>query len=135
MATTQPMSPAARRYMRRLIPLFLLYVVVLFASLWAIRAMAPTGPLLWALAVAPALPLVGCIVVMGLYLIEEKDEFQRTVLAEAMLWGIGAVLTVTTVWGFLENARVLPHFQTYLAFPLFCGAQGLAQAFIRRRYR
>lgn len=135
MPDTRPMSPAGRRYTRRLIPLILVYVVLLSASLWIIRTMAPSGPLLWILGLAPALPVVGCIVAMGRYLVEETDEFPRAVLVEAMLWGIGAVLTLTTVWGFLENAEVLPHFQTYLAFPLFCGAQGMAQAFIWRRYR
>ena len=135
MSSTNPMSPAGRRYARRMIPLMVLYVVFLCASLWVIRTLSPTGPVLWLMGLAPALPVVGCIVAMGRYLVEETDEFPRAVLAEAMLWGIGAVLTLTTVWGFMENAGVLPHFQTYLAFPLFCGAQGLAQAFIRRRYR
>lgn len=130
-----PASPAMRRYLGRFIPVMVLYVIVLSATLWAISTLTPTGPLLWALAVAPALPVVGCIVVMGLYLLEEKDEFTRAVTVESMLWGIGATLTLTTVWGFLENADVLPHFQTYLAFPLFCGAQGLAQFFVARRYR
>lgn len=135
MVRSNPTSPAMRRYLGRFTPVMVLYVVVLSATLWAINTLAPKGPLLWALAVAPALPLVACIVVMGLYLVEEKDELPRAVTVESMLWGIGATLTLTTVWGFLENADVLPHFQTYLAFPLFCGAQGLAQLFVARRYR
>lgn len=135
MIRTNPKSPATVRYMRRMMPLFVAYVVVLVGTLWAIRTMSPSGPLLWVLAVAPAIPLVGVIAAMGFYLAEETDEFPKRILVEAMLWGIGATLTLTTVWGFLENADVLPHFPTYLAFPIFCGAQGVAQAFVSRRYR
>lgn len=130
-----PRSPAARRYVARFIPAMLLYVVVLFGSIWTLRHLAPTGPLLWLLAVAPALPIVAAIVVMGLYLLEETDEFLRATLAQSMLWGIGVTMTVCTVWGFLENADLAPHLPLFLVFPLFCAAFGLAQPFVTRRYR
>jgi hypothetical protein len=52
-----------------------------------------------------------------------------------MLWGIGITLALATVWGFLENADLVPHLSSFLMFPLFCGAMGLAQPFIWRRYR
>ncbi len=133
--TSRPMSPAARRYMKRFIPSMLLYVVVLTASLVAIGQFRPQGPLLWALAVAPALPILAVIVVMGLFLVEETDELPRLVMAQSMLWGIGITLAVATVWGFLENADLVPHLSSFLMFPLFCGAMGLAQPFIWRRYR
>jgi len=135
MIRTNPMSAAGRRYLTRFMPLMVAYVAVLMGCIWTIRFQAPTGPLLWLLAVAPALPLVGCIVVMGLYLTEEKDELPRVILVESMLWGIGLTLAATTIWGFLENADVVPHFPTYLTFPIFCGAMGISQAFVSRRYR
>jgi hypothetical protein len=130
-----PRSPAARRYMARFLPAMLLYVGVLFGSIAVLRYMAPTGPLLWIVAVAPALPIIGAIVAMGLYMIEETDEFLRATLAQAMLWGIGVTMTVCTVWGFLENADLLPHPPLYLIFPLFCFSFGVAQPFVSRRYR
>jgi hypothetical protein len=130
-----PRSPAARRYLARFLPAMLLYVGVLFGSIAVLRYMAPTGPLLWIVAVAPALPIIGAIVAMGLYMIEETDEFLRATLAQAMLWGIGVTMTVCTVWGFLENADLLPHPPLYLIFPLFCFSFGVAQPFVSRRYR
>lgn len=133
--TSRPMSPAARRYMKRFIPSMLLYVVVLTGSLVAIDQFRPQGPLLWALAVAPALPILAVIVVMGLFLVEETDELPRLVMAQSMLWGIGITLAVATVWGFLENAGLVPHLSSFLMFPLFCGAMGIAQPFVWRRYR
>jgi hypothetical protein len=130
-----PMSPAAKRYMARFMPLMALYVVVLMGALFAMKGLDAKGPLLWALAVAPALPLIGAIGVMGLYLLEEKDEFPRAVLVESMIWGIGILLVATTVWGFLENADLVPHVPSFLMFPFFCGAMGLSQIFVWRRYR
>lgn len=128
-------SVAARRYLRRFFPTMIAYVVVLAASLRIIRAYDPKGPLLWLLGVAPAIPVMGVIAVMGLYLMEETDEFQRTVLVQSMLWGIGITLGLGTAWGFLENVGAIAHFPLYLIFPVFCGAFGLAQPFVRRRYQ
>jgi hypothetical protein len=128
-------TPALRNYLRRFVPAMVGYVVVLSASLHAIEAYHPKGPLLWVLGVAPALPLLGVIAAMGMYLMEETDEFLRTVLVQSMLWGIGITLALATAWGFLENVGALPHFPLYLIFPVFCGAFGLAQPFVKRRYQ
>jgi xanthosine utilization system XapX-like protein len=129
------MTPAARRYLARFVPAMLAYVGMLFGSLWVIRNLDPQGPLLWALAIAPALPIIAVIAIMGLYLVEETDEFVRATLAQAMLWGIGITLAGCTAWGFLENADVVPHMPLYLVFPMFCGSFGLAQPFVRQRYQ
>jgi|EndMetStandDraft_6_1072998.scaffolds.fasta_scaffold97136_2 hypothetical protein len=129
------LSIAGRRYLRRFFPAMTGYVVVLFASLAVIRAYHPDGPVLWLLGVAPAIPLLGVIAAMGLYLMEETDEFLRTVLVQSLLWGIGITMAFCTAWGFLENVGVVPHFPLYLIFPVFCGAFGLAQPFVKRRYQ
>lgn len=132
---SNPQTAAGRRYLRRFVPAMIGYVVVLFASLRFIEAQHPTGPLLWLLGVAPAIPIIAVIAVMGLYMMEETDEFLRTVLVQSMLWGIGVTLALCTAWGFLENVGAVPHFPLYLIFPIFCGAFGLAQPFVRRRYQ
>lgn len=131
----QVKSPAARRYLARFFPAILAYVAVLFGSIWTIRNLHPEGPLLWLVAVAPAVPIIAAIAAMGLYMVEETDEFLRAILAQSMLWGIGVTMALCTVWGFLENAGLLPHPPLYLIFPLFCFSFGVAQPFISRRYR
>jgi hypothetical protein len=131
----QSMTPALRRYLVRFAPAMLAYVGVLSGSLWAIRNLDPEGPLLWLLAIAPALPIIAVITIMGLYLIEEADEFVRAMLVQAMLWGIGVTLAGCTVWGFLENVGLVEHLPLFMVFPLFCGAMGLAQPLVRWRYR
>jgi len=130
-----PKSPAGRRYMARMMPAMLLYVAVLFGSIYILRHLEPGGLLIWIVAVAPAVPIIGAIVAMGLYMAEETDEFLRATMAQSMLWGIGVTITLCTIWGFLENADLLPHPPLYLIFPLFCASFGLAQPFVSRRYR
>lgn len=118
-------NPAQRRYIRRFIPMMLGYVVLLFAANSLMEAWHPDGALLAVLAVLPALPLIGVIVVMGLYLIEEKDEFLRQRLVIAMLGGLGGLLAVATIWGFLQLFHVVVPAPLFLAFPTWCALFGL----------
>ena len=131
----QRRNPAQRRYVRRFLPMMALYAVVLFAVTGYFRAHHPAGAWLALLSVLPALPLLGGIAVIGLYLVEERDEFIRQRLVMAMIGGIGVLLAITTVWGFLEMNAVVPHFPTFLAFPLFCAAFGLIQCVVAVRDR
>lgn len=128
-------GPVMRRYRRRLAIALMTYCVVLMGSIYLLHRVDLSGPLLWLVAAAPAIPILGVLVVMGLYLKEEPDEFERAVHVEAMIWGLGVVLAVTTVWGFLSNANVVPAPPLFLVFPLFCVSWGLSQPFIRRRYQ
>jgi hypothetical protein len=52
-----------------------------------------------------------------------------------MLWGIGATLAVTSVWGFLENFVQVVHFDLYLVFPLFWFFVGIFSPVLKARYR
>lgn len=132
---TKTMSPAGKRYLARFAPAMTAYVGVLFASIWWIKHQDPHGALLWLLAIAPALPIIAVIAIMGLYVVEETDEFQRSILVQAMLWGIGVTLAGCTAWGFLENVELVAHLPLYMVFPIFCLAMGLAQPLVRWRYR
>lgn len=128
-------GPVMKRYRRRLAAAMIAYFLVLIGSLSLLRGDHLSGPLLWIVAAAPAMPILGVLVTMGLYLKEEPDEFERMIHVEAMLWGLGAVLGVSTVWGFLANAEVVPAPPLFLIFPLFCLTWGFSQPLIRRRYQ
>jgi hypothetical protein len=128
-------NPAQRRYVRRFLPAMGAYVAILFGCTWAAKAYAPQGTALFLLSLLPALPLLVAIGVMGLYLREETDEFIRDRLVTAMIGGMGITLAVTTVWGFLENGGVVPHFATFLAFPLWCASFGIVQCLLNLRDR
>ena len=122
-----PATPAARNYMRRLVPTMAAYVVILLAARWAAERWQPEGALQVVLAILPALPVVVVMVVMGLYLGEERDEYLKQRVAMAMLIGTGFLISVATVWGFLEDGGIVPHLPAYWAFMLWCLGMGVAQ--------
>lgn len=128
-------SAAGRRYLRRFAPAMASYVGILFATTYALRIWHPTGVALIILSALPALPLIAVIGVMGLYITEERDEFLRHRLVTAMVIGLGGLLVVTTMWGFLENGGAVAHFPTFMAFPLWCALFGLAQCGLSLRDR
>lgn len=131
----QPISNAAKRYLWRFLPSMAAYIVVLMGIVTWFQLSPPQGAVRYLGAVAPAVPLLGCIWSMGAFLTEEQDEFERMVVIRAMLWGIGLTLAATTVWGFLETFADAPRFPLYLVFPLFTSLFGIAQAPIRRSFR
>jgi len=128
-------NPAIKRYNYRGAVVMALYVVFLLLAVWVFKLHPPTGVAAYALAVLPSLPIVGMLVVAGLYLAEEKDEFIRNTQVQAMLGGIGGTLAVTSVWGFLENFVHVPHMDLYLVFPLFWVFVGVSMFVVKLRYR
>lgn len=96
-------SPAIRRYTWRVAIAMTLYVVILVAVDLIVRRAPPTGILLYALAVLPALPVIGVFAALGRYLVEEKDEYQRACVVRQILYATGLTLAITTVWGFLSS--------------------------------
>ncbi len=128
-------TPAFKRYQVRVIGASLLYAVALCGAVWLFKHQPPTGALRYVVAAAPAVPLVGIIVAMGLFLREEDDEFQRRLMVEQMLWSTGATLTVATVWGFLENFGLTPHYEAYWGAVVWFAMFGLARFVVRWRYR
>ena len=128
-------TAAGRRYLKRFFPTMTAYVVALFGATWALRHYDPQGIALILLSVLPALPIIGVIGVMGLYLLEEKDEYLRARIVTAMLVGLALMLSITSAWGFMEEAGVLPHLPAYFAFIIWCAGWGLSQCVASLRER
>jgi hypothetical protein len=112
-----------------------LYVLALAVMSLTIDHLHPKGVTLVLLALLPTLPIVAGIVVIAQYLSEQKDEFVRTLLIESMLWGVGATLVVTTVWGALEKFAHIRPMDLFLIYPLCCVFAILARVVVKRRYR
>jgi amino acid permease len=129
------LSTAAKRYARRFTAAMSLYALALVVAIGAYIRIQPTGVLAYALAIAPAIPLVAAIVIIGLYLREETDEFERAVQVESALWATGGMLAIATVWGFLETFRLAPNVPTWAVFPIWAVLLGPAQIIARWRYR
>jgi hypothetical protein len=128
-------SPAMKRYNYRFIATMLGYVAFLGPAAWVFSHHPPTGIVAYLLAVLPAIPIVAGLAVAGIYLGEEKDEFQRTIFIQSMLWSIGSTLVVTTVWGFLEHFLQVWRLELYLVFPLFWFFVGVSSPLIKARYK
>ena len=101
-------SPAINRYVVRLIVLMGIYLVTLFVAVRLFRADAVSGPLAYALAVLPALPIIGVFWAVMRLLVEEQDEFIRLLHTRQCLFATGFCLTIMTVWEFLQNFDLVP---------------------------
>ena len=109
---------ANARYTIGILVTMSLYGLILTASLWAIRTQHPAGLWLDVLAIAPALPVGGAIVVFHRY-IAEVDEYVRAVVVKRFVTATGATLFITTAIGFLENGTGKTIMSLYLVYPLF----------------
>jgi len=108
-----------------------LYVAALFGSITLIQSQAPTGPLLYLLAVLPALPIGGTILTFLAY-IGRVDEYLRAVLVRRFIIATGLTLFICTAWGFIEENAGGHHFSLYLVYPLFWGLFGLTSLIMRQ---
>ena len=130
-----PTSKPRRRYLYRLIPTMVTYLALVFFAKWAFQHLHPSGLVVYLLAIIPALPLVGSLAVVGLYIAEESDEFERSVVIQAMLWGIGGALSLSTIWRSLEDFANAPHISTLFFYIFFWVFAAISQPIIRLRYR
>ena len=130
-----PLSKAGRQYIYRLLPTMIVYIAFLFIAQWTFHHLHPTGLLVYLLAVLPALPLIGSLAIVGLYIAEESDEFERSILIQSMLWGFGGALSISTIWGFLGEFAKAPPVSAFYVYLFFWIFMGISQPFIRMRYR
>lgn len=128
-------TPAARRYARRFSLVSGLYVALIGANTGISHTLHPSQTVLGIMAVITALPIVAMLVVMGLYLREETDEFVRDRLVTSMLIGLGILFAATSILGLLQFERIVGDVPVFLTFPLWCAAFGLTQAVLAIRDR
>ena len=112
-------NPAQGRYVKRMFWAALLMVLLSAAANFGIRLGHVTGVAAYLLAVLPAAPIVLALLVTGAYLVEEKDEFQRNLYIQALLGGIALTLSLTTVWGNLEDFVHVRHLDLIWVYPMF----------------
>ena len=119
------MSSAARRYVIGTAILMTGYVLILFGVTTYFHNSHPTGPLAYAAAVLPALPIVGVFALIGRYMVEERDEYLRMLLVRQSLIATGFAMTIATIWGFLESFGLVRHVDAYFAAILWFAGLGL----------
>jgi|ERR1039458_2118013 hypothetical protein len=128
-------SPAVRIFLYRFVAMLLANVILYTFTFLAFHRLHPTGMVAYLLALLPALPIAGVIWIFALYLKEEQDDFQRSVMIQSILWSTGLLLATTIVWGFLEKFIHAPHIPMIFVFPLFCAFWAVVASLVLRRYR
>jgi len=121
------LSLAMRRYNRRIIVSTFLYTITLFAAIYIHAEWKPSGLVPWVVGFLPSLGVLAMIAAMARLLIEEEDEYLRLKFAHSTLFATAVLLTVATVWGFLEQFDLVPHVPAWAAVPIFVVMQGLAR--------
>ena len=77
-------------------------------------------PLAYLLSVLPAVPFLGMMLLIPRYLAREKDEFVRTLVIRALLWGFAVPMVIDTVWGFFWKVSPVSAVMPMLNVDLFC---------------
>jgi len=121
-------SPAQRRYVRRVLIAMLGYMATLFLAEYLIDQHGLTGPLAWLVALLPGLCVASVFWAIGRLLIEETDEYLRTLLVRQMLVATGLTMVVATIYGFLENYRLVGHIDAFYLTILFFAGLGVGAA-------
>jgi hypothetical protein len=115
-------NPVQRRYLLRIAVATAFYMVTLAAAVHFVGHGKVTGPLAYLLGVLPGLSVAGFFWAIARFLLEEKDEYLRMLAVRQVLVATGFTLTLVTIWGFLENLRLVPHVDAfYVAVLWFIG--------------
>jgi len=128
-------NPVVRRFYLRTLAANAIYIVLTICIALYFYKFHPHGPLATVLALLPAVALLGFIIAIGLYLIEDKDEFQRNQMVDVLLWGLGGVLVFTSAWGSLETFTHIRHFNPSLTYQIFWLCVAIRTPFLLRKYR
>jgi len=128
-------SPERRRWARSCWMSGTIFAPLLIVSAAGFRLYHLHGFAAYVLAVLPTLPILWVLVELGRYLAAEKDEFQRNLLVQCLLGGIGGTLATTTIWGYLEDFARAPHLDLIYVYGIFWLFVLVSYPVVRLRYR
>ena len=124
-------SSAMRAYNRRMIFASFAYVALLLGGVTIAQHYAPPPAVRVLLAVAVAAPILFMIRAMARLLREERDEYLRMRLVEQTMIATGILLSVATIYGFLNVFDLAPRVEAFWAVPLWGISLGVARMFQR----
>jgi hypothetical protein len=120
------LTPALRRYHRRMIASTFVYILALFTATYLYKEWQPTGIAAWFAGALPSLGVAGMLWAMARLLREESDEYIRLKLVQQTLFATGLLLLLATTWGFFEQFGLVPHVPSWAALPVFAIGIGLS---------
>lgn len=118
-------SPAHRRYVWRVAAAMVGYLATLFLAEYLIDDRGIDGPLAWVVALLPGLCVGAVFWAIARLLIEEKDEYLRSLLVRQTLVATGFTMVIATIYGFLETYRLVPHVDAFYLTVLFFAGLGV----------
>jgi FtsH-binding integral membrane protein len=101
------------------------YLITLFAAEILIDHRGLGGPLAWIVALLPGVCVASVFWATGRLLVEEKDEYLRSLIVRQVLVASGIALVVATIYGFLENYGLAPHVPAFYLSVLFFAGLGV----------
>ncbi len=120
-------SAAQANYTRTVLILSVAYGVLLIGAELAFENDLLTTPLTYAVAILPAMPIIGMFAAIGRYLVDERDEYLRMLMVRQSLVASGFALSLATMWGFLESFDLVFHLDAYWIAVAWFGGLGLGQ--------
>ncbi|GGC95611.1 hypothetical protein [Aquisalinus flavus] len=127
------MKKEATKYTIRMLAIFAFYTVsVIGINLLPADDMAPWMRI--ALSLIPVIPAIVMIFVI-LEFVRAMDEVQQRIITESCLVSLVVVGLASFSYGFLEGAIDVPPISMIWVFPALIGTAGIAQIFVRMRYR
>ncbi len=135
---SSPAYSAQKRYTYRILGLMTVYGLLLVLANWLFAAGYAEGAAAWAIALLPALPIIGVFAVIGRLLVELNDEYVRMLMVRQSMIASAFMLTLVTGWGFLEDFGLVPHLPAYYAAIVWfagLGVGGCVNALLERNPR
>src|ERR1700710_3157145 len=96
-------NAAKRRYLQGSFGIMLSYMGLVFASRMSVNRWHPHDWHLYLAAALPSIPILCFAYIVGRYLREERDDYQRDVVIRGMLWGAAVVLSISVFASFLRS--------------------------------
>ena len=124
-------SPALKRYNRRVLLAGAAYMIGMLVAANIADAIGEGSPILWPVTLLAIVPALGMIWAMARYLKEESDEYLRQRAVDGALVGLGLVLVFGTGWGFLEMFGLLPPVWAWWVFPVWAIGLGIGTCWPR----
>ena len=128
-------STAQKRYQRASLQFMAAYLVVLLCSVWFVKHDGQERFYLYFWSVIPALPVLGIVYRMSVYLREETDEYLRWVTIQGLLLGTAAMLAVLVVSDFLRSFAGMPDLPPFVLFMVFVWGMAITQIVQKLRNR
>jgi uncharacterized membrane protein (DUF485 family) len=116
---------AQRRYFLRLIPTMLVFAALSFLIGYNDDLLALPVQAIVPLAVLAGLLLMAAFWVHWRYVME-IDEFLRSIQIGGLMFGLTVVISIASIWGFLEYTLDVPNLPIFFLNPIYWVAYSLA---------